>query len=46
MPHLLRPRLSEPLTIAVILEHYHNGDGSVIVPEALRPYCGADRIGG
>ena len=38
--------LAVPRTIAAILEHYQNGDGrSVTVPEALRPYFGADRIG-
>jgi seryl-tRNA synthetase len=38
--------LAFPRTIAAILEHYQNADGSVTVPEALRPYFGADRIGG
>lgn len=28
-----------------ILENYLQEDGSVIIPEALRPYCGFDRIG-
>ena len=36
--------LALPRTIAAILEHYQNPDGSVTVPEALRPYFGADRI--
>ena len=27
-------------TVAAILENYQNGDGSVTVPEALRPYMG------
>lgn len=27
-----------------ILENYQQADGSVVVPEALRPYMGADRI--
>ena len=27
-------------TVAAILENYHNEDGSVTVPEALRPYLG------
>jgi seryl-tRNA synthetase len=31
-----------PRTIACILEHYQNADGSVVVPEALRPYLGTD----
>jgi seryl-tRNA synthetase len=37
--------LAFPRTIACILEHYQNGDGTVTVPEVLRPYFGADRIG-
>lgn len=31
-----------PRTIACILEHYQNADGSVVVPEVLRPYLGTD----
>ena len=31
-------------TVAAILENYQNGDGSVTIPEVLRPYMGADRI--
>ena len=31
-------------TVAAILENYQNADGSVTVPEALRPYLGTDRI--
>ncbi|MBR3844203.1 MAG: serine--tRNA ligase [Clostridia bacterium] len=31
-------------TVAAILENYQNADGSVIVPEALRPYMGTDII--
>lgn len=31
-------------TVAAILENYQNGDGSVTVPEALRPYMGCDTI--
>ncbi len=27
-------------TVAAILENYQQQDGSVIIPEALRPYCG------
>jgi seryl-tRNA synthetase len=34
-----------PRTIAAILEHYQQPDGSVRVPEALRPYIGVDRLG-
>ncbi len=32
-------------TMAAILENYQNADGSVTVPEKLRPYMGCDRIG-
>ncbi|WP_101913261.1 serine--tRNA ligase [Megasphaera vaginalis (ex Bordigoni et al. 2020)] len=31
-------------TVAAILENYQQADGSVIVPEALRPYMGCDLI--
>ena len=31
-------------TWVAIVENYQQADGSVIVPEALRPYVGADRI--
>ena len=34
-----------PRVIAAILEHYQNADGTVDVPEVLRPYLGADRLG-
>jgi len=27
-----------------LLEHYQQADGSVVVPEALRPYLGVDRL--
>jgi seryl-tRNA synthetase len=37
--------LAFPRTMACILEHYQQPDGSVVVPEALRPYVGSDRIG-
>jgi seryl-tRNA synthetase len=36
--------LAFPRTLAAILEHYQQPDGSVVVPEALRPYFGAERI--
>ena len=36
--------LALPRTIACLLEQYQNADGSVTVPEALRPYLGIDRI--
>ncbi len=32
-------------TVAAILENYQNADGTVTVPEVLRPYMGVDRIG-
>lgn len=32
-------------TVAAILENYQNDDGTVTVPEALRPYFGSDKIG-
>ena len=32
-------------TVAAILENYQQADGSVNVPEALRPYMGVDVIG-
>ena len=37
--------LAFPRVIAAILEHYQNADGTVTVPEVLRPYLGADRLG-
>jgi seryl-tRNA synthetase len=33
-----------PRTIVAILEQYQQSDGSVLVPEILRPYVGADRF--
>jgi seryl-tRNA synthetase len=36
--------LGFPRTVAAILEHHQNADGSVTVPEVLRPYFGADVI--
>ena len=32
-------------TIVAILENYQQADGSVVVPEVLRPFMGKDRIG-
>ncbi len=37
--------LAFPRTIIAILEHHQRPDGSVTVPEALRPYLGTDRLG-
>jgi seryl-tRNA synthetase len=34
--------LAFPRIIAAILEHYQQPDGSVVVPDALRPYVGSD----
>ena len=31
-------------TMAAILENYQNADGSITVPEVLRPYMGCDKI--
>jgi seryl-tRNA synthetase len=31
-------------TWVAIIENYQQADGSVVIPEALRPYVGADRI--
>jgi seryl-tRNA synthetase len=36
--------LAFPRTIACLLEHYQNSDGTVTVPEVLRPYLGMDRL--
>ena len=36
--------LAFPRTIACLLEHYQQPDGSVLVPDVLRPYLGTDRI--
>jgi seryl-tRNA synthetase len=36
--------LAFPRTIACLLEHYQQPDGTVTVPEPLRRYIGADRI--
>jgi seryl-tRNA synthetase len=31
-------------TFAAILENFQQADGSVLIPEILRPYCGFDRL--
>ncbi|MBQ9973321.1 MAG: serine--tRNA ligase, partial [Firmicutes bacterium] len=31
-------------TVAAILENYQNADGSVTIPEVLRPFMGCDAI--
>jgi seryl-tRNA synthetase len=38
--------LALPRIVAAILEAYQDPDGSVVIPEVLRPYVGTDRIGG
>ena len=37
--------LALPRVMAAIFEHYQQSDGTVVIPEALRPAFGADRIG-
>ncbi len=37
--------LALPRVVAALLEHYQQADGSILIPEALRPYTGFDRIG-
>jgi seryl-tRNA synthetase len=37
--------LAFPRTIACLLEHYQQADGSVVLPDVLRGYMGTDRIG-
>ncbi len=32
-------------TLVAVLENYQQQDGSVVIPEVLRPYMGAERIG-
>ena len=36
--------LAFPRTLACILEHYQNADGSVTVPDVLQPYLGTDTL--
>lgn len=36
--------LAFPRIIAAIIEHYQNADGTVDVPEVLRPYLGTDKL--
>jgi len=52
-PQTKKPRLLHTIngsglavgrTVVAVLEQYQNEDGSVTVPEALRPYVGVDRI--
>ncbi len=37
--------LAFPRVIACLLEHYLQPDGSVVIPDVLRPYVGTGRIG-
>jgi seryl-tRNA synthetase len=37
--------LAFPRTIIAILEHYQRPDGTVTIPDALRPYFGGDLLG-
>jgi len=36
--------LASPRIFAALLEHYQQADGSVVLPEALRPWMGVDRL--
>ena len=45
-PHTLNGSgLALPRVIIAILENFQQEDGSIIIPEILRPYTGFDRIG-
>ena len=37
--------LALPRIVAALLENYQQEDGSVVMPEALQPYTGFDRVG-
>ena len=37
--------LACPRLFSAILESFHQADGSVLLPEMLRPYIGAEKIG-
>jgi len=30
--------------LIIIMENYQQADGSIVVPDVLRPFCGFDRI--
>lgn len=36
--------LALPRVVAALLEHYQQADGTILIPEALRPYTGFERI--
>ena len=45
MPHTLNGSgLALPRVMIAILENYQQPDGSVVIPEVLRPYTGFDVI--
>ena len=45
-PHTLNGSgIALPRAIIAVLENYQQEDGSVVIPEVLRPYTGFDRIG-
>ena len=41
----IEARVASPRVLIPILEMHQNADGSVTVPEVLRPFMGKDRIG-
>ena len=44
-PHMLNGSgLGLPRTLISVIEHYQEADGSITVPDVLRPYMGCDRI--
>jgi seryl-tRNA synthetase len=46
MAHMLNgTAVATSRAIVAILENYQQADGSVLVPEVLRPWCGFERIG-
>ena len=46
MPHLNGSGLAVGRTLVAIVENYQQADGSIIIPDVLRPYMGVDRIPG
>ena len=46
MVHMLNgTAVATSRALVAILENFQQADGSVVVPEVLRPLCGFDRIG-
>ena len=39
-----RNRFVKPRVVIAVLENYQQADGSIVVPDALRPYMGVDVI--